>query len=53
MAIDPVCGMDVNEQQAAGRSDYQGRSYYFCSEACKERFDQNPQQYIRQKAAER
>jgi len=53
MAIDPVCGMDVDEQQAAGISDYQGRSYYFCSEACKERFDQNPQQYIRQRAAER
>lgn len=51
MAIDPVCGMDVDQQKAADSSDYQGRTYYFCSQSCKERFDQNPQQYVRNQAA--
>ena len=42
---DPVCGMQVDEQNAAGKSDYQGQTYYFCSQGCKKSFDQNPQQY--------
>ncbi|HSE32281.1 MAG TPA: YHS domain-containing protein [Pyrinomonadaceae bacterium] len=46
---DPVCGMEVEEQSAAGRSNYQGQSYYFCSENCKRQFDQNPQQYARER----
>ncbi|HKX28021.1 MAG TPA: YHS domain-containing protein [Blastocatellia bacterium] len=43
---DPVCGMQVNEQQAAGKSQFQGETYYFCSQSCKNKFDQNPQLYI-------
>lgn len=42
---DPVCGMQVNDQQAAAQSQHQGQSYYFCSDGCKNKFDQNPQQY--------
>lgn len=42
---DPVCGMQVDEQKAAGQSQHQGQTYYFCSEDCKTKFDQNPQQY--------
>jgi Cu+-exporting ATPase len=42
--------MQVDEKNAAGRSEYQGQTYYFCSENCKERFDQNPQQYVKQGA---
>lgn len=42
---DPVCGMQVDEQKAAGESQYQGQTYYFCSQSCKQKFDQNPQQY--------
>jgi YHS domain-containing protein len=45
MARDPVCGMQVNEQQAAGKSEHQGETYYFCSAGCKQRFDQDPQRY--------
>ena len=47
---DPVCNMQVDEKNAAGQSDYQGQTYYFCSESCKEKFDQNPQQYAKQGA---
>jgi Cu+-exporting ATPase len=44
---DPVCGMNVDERQATGQSQYQGETYYFCSQGCKSKFDQNPQQYAR------
>jgi Cu+-exporting ATPase len=47
---DPVCNMEIDEQSAAGRSEYQGQTYYFCSQSCKKEFDQNPQQYANQGA---
>jgi Cu+-exporting ATPase len=53
MARDPVCGMDVNEQQAAGTSEYQGQIYYFCSSNCKQQFDQNPQRYASEGTTQR
>jgi YHS domain-containing protein len=42
---DPVCGMDVDTNKAEDTSTYQGKSYYFCSEDCKNKFDKNPAQY--------
>jgi Cu+-exporting ATPase len=45
-AHDPVCGMWIDPKTAAGRSDYQGVTYYFCSESCKQRFDREPQRYL-------
>jgi Cu+-exporting ATPase len=53
MARDPVCGMNVNEQQAAGTSEYEGETYYFCSPRCKEQFDQTPERYTRQGTTQR
>jgi YHS domain-containing protein len=56
MARDPVCGMEVNEQQAAAQgltSQYQGQTYAFCSADCKRQFDQDPQRYARQQPAQR
>lgn len=44
--VDPVCGMDVDPQQAAGKSEYKGKTYYFCSSGCKREFDQNPEKFI-------
>src|SRR6185503_5284551 len=46
MATDPVCGMQVDEQTAAGRSVFEGRPIYFCSKGCKAKFDANPLAYI-------
>jgi Cu+-exporting ATPase len=46
MAIDPVCKMRVDEQKAAGASDYKGQTYYFCSATCKRKFDENPEKYL-------
>lgn len=45
MAKDPVCGMQVNETTAAGKIDYKGRTYYFCSPACKAKFEKTPEKY--------
>ena len=42
---DPVCGMDVDKQKAAGHSEHQGKTYYFCSLACKQKFDKEPAKY--------
>src|SRR2546422_11431134 len=39
--------MQVAEDPAAGRSDYQGRTYFFCSVPCKTRFDADPQRYLK------
>ena len=39
---DPVCGMEIEDSDAAGTSDYEGCTYFFCSAACKERFDAEP-----------
>lgn len=45
MKKDPVCGMQINEQQAAGQTPYHGETFYFCSTNCREQFEQNPQRY--------
>src|SRR5512141_1180043 len=44
--IDPVCGMEVDPADAAGVSQHDGRSYYFCSPGCKKKFDANPAKYV-------
>ena len=46
MFKDPVCGMDVEPETAAGKSEYKGQTYYFCSLGCKASFDKNPEKYL-------
>jgi YHS domain-containing protein len=49
---DPICGMDVDEKSARahGRiSEYQGKTYYFCADSCKQQFDKEPERYIDKK----
>jgi len=36
--IDPVCGMTVNPATAAGKHAHQGKTYYFCSAHCLDKF---------------
>ena len=45
---DPVCGMDIDPATAAGKSDYKGQTYYFCSLGCKKSFDKEPEKYLGQ-----
>jgi YHS domain-containing protein len=43
----PVCGMDAKPEIS---STYQGKTYNFCCSSCKQKFDQNPQQYVKDTA---
>jgi YHS domain-containing protein len=40
---DVICHMDIGIEQSAGRSDWDGRTYYFCANSCKEQFDRDPE----------
>lgn len=53
MTIDPVCGMQVDEQQATEKSEYQGKTYYFCSTGCKRQFDKDPERYLGQQQTQK
>lgn len=48
---DPVCGMDVDPTTAAGKSEYKGQTYYFCSPGCKKSFEKDPEKYVSQQSA--
>jgi Cu+-exporting ATPase len=43
---DPVCGMNVKPETAAGRSEHAGKTYYFCSGSCKRKFDDDPDRFL-------
>ena len=43
--VDRVCGMEVDPAAAAGESEVGGTTYYFCSTACKQKFDAEPGRY--------
>ena len=45
-AMDPVCGMTVNPQSAAGSYEYDGKTYYFCSPHCLRKFREDPQRFL-------
>jgi YHS domain-containing protein len=45
MVKDPVCGMMVDEKTAKIKSQYRGKTYYFCAQGCKITFDKNPGKY--------
>jgi YHS domain-containing protein len=54
MTKDPVCGMLVEETaMAAATSEYQGDTFYFCSESCKRAFEADPKRYASLALAER
>ena len=42
-AIDPICGMAVEESKAAATYNYKGKTYYFCNIRCKEKFEKDPE----------
>ena len=45
-ATDPVCGMNVRTATAK-TAVYQGQSYYFCSQSCREKFEMTPHSYAK------
>jgi P-type Cu+ transporter len=45
-ATDPVCGMEVQVEDAQLTSEFEGVTYYFCSRGCKLDFDEDPAHYL-------
>jgi P-type Cu+ transporter len=48
---DPVCGMSVSPETAAGSHDHKGQTYYFCSVGCLNKFRQEPSRFLEKKEA--
>ncbi|OCX66324.1 copper-translocating P-type ATPase [Thioclava sp. SK-1] len=44
-AKDPVCGMSVTMSPQARQADYDGETFYFCSDKCQTRFEADPIYY--------
>lgn len=48
---DPVCGMTVEPEDAAGAVEHAGKRYYFCNPHCVERFRENPERFLHPRPA--
>lgn len=46
VVVDPVCGMTIKPEEAAGKVEYKGTTYYFCMDADREAFEKDPEKYI-------
>jgi P-type Cu+ transporter len=51
--IDPVCGMAVAPETAAGKHEHNGETFYFCSTGCLNKFKQNPANFLEKKKEEK
>jgi Cu+-exporting ATPase len=47
MATDPICGMTVDPNSAAGKYEHSGQTYYFCSQHCASKFKESPAKYVK------
>ncbi|MBW1998778.1 MAG: cadmium-translocating P-type ATPase [Deltaproteobacteria bacterium] len=47
--VDPICGMKTRDGQGFLRHEYEGKSFYFCSEGCLNKFKQEPSTYLSRK----
>lgn len=52
MVTDPVCKMQVDEKHPPATATYGGKEYYFCCEACRQKFEENPEQYVSEEERE-
>ena len=51
--VDPVCGMSVAPETAAGKYEFEGETFYFCAPGCVNKFKQNPQNFLEEREAEK
>jgi YHS domain-containing protein len=51
MAIDPVCGMKVDEGRTEFHTQFAGKKYFFCSEECQTEFENRPDEFATVTAA--
>jgi Cu+-exporting ATPase len=49
--LDPVCGMTIRPEDAAGTFQYKGQTYYFCNASCLEKFRAEPEKFLEPSAA--
>jgi Cu+-exporting ATPase len=42
---DPVCGMRIDSDSAAGSTIFESREVYFCSDECRRSFERDPASY--------
>jgi P-type Cu+ transporter len=42
---DPVCGMTIDPADAVASAEHQGKTYYFCSQACHQQFVAAPERF--------
>ncbi len=50
---DAVCGMNVDPSKSTIKADYKEKTYHFCSEGCKEKFEANPAEFVMAAADEK
>jgi Cu+-exporting ATPase len=50
--IDPVCGMKVSPETSAGKHEYKGETYHFCSTGCLNKFSRDPEKYLNESEKE-
>lgn len=43
---DEVCGMTIESEAAAAKTEFQGKTYYFCSQRCKRMFTEHPERFV-------
>lgn len=46
--VDPVCGQELTPGQVEAQTRYKGKAYSFCSEECRQTFEEDPEQYLGQ-----
>jgi len=44
--LDPVCGMEIDKDEAVATFEHEGETFYFCAEGCKKQFEEDPMKYI-------
>ena len=50
--IDPICGMEVEPGNAAGKHVHNGQTYYFCSQHCLAKFKEDPEKFLKSPASD-
>ena len=47
MEKDCVCGAELDEKEARSSYDFKGKTYHFCSEECREKFEKSPDKFMK------
>lgn len=46
LAVDPVCGMSVDQESAPAQATHKGQVFYFCARGCRDEFLANPTRFM-------